>query len=93
MRQDRFGLGIADAVGQTGQRLETVDGDVMAGGDLRSQAQLPQRSSGPCQKVTTSGSIVSPLPQAVIARLEGNPVRACIRCSSSADLPRRALAR
>ena len=42
MRQDRLGLGIADAVGQTGKRLETVDGDVMAGGDLRPQAQLPQ---------------------------------------------------
>ena len=43
MRQDRFGLGIADAIGQAGKRIEAVDGDVMAGRDLRSQAGLPER--------------------------------------------------
>src|ERR1700720_3870182 len=43
MRQHRLGLGIADAIGQFRQRLETVDGDVMTRRDLRSQAQLPER--------------------------------------------------
>ena len=43
MRQDRFGLGIADAVGQAGERIETIDGDLVAGGDLRAQAGLPER--------------------------------------------------
>ena len=42
MRQDRFGLGIADAVGQARQRIETVDGDLVARRDLRSQAGLAQ---------------------------------------------------
>ena len=42
MRQDRFGLGIADACGQAGKRIETVDGDLVAGSELRSQAGLPQ---------------------------------------------------
>jgi hypothetical protein len=38
----RTGLGIADAVGQARHRIETVDGDLVAGGDLRAQAGLPQ---------------------------------------------------
>src|SRR5450432_4244919 len=43
MRQDRLGLGVADAIGQSGQRLEAVDRNLMTGGDLRSQAELPER--------------------------------------------------
>ena len=43
MRQDRFGLGVADAVGQAGKRIETVDGDLVARRDLRSQAGQPER--------------------------------------------------
>ena len=43
VRQDRFGLGIADAIGQARERIETVDGDLVAGGDLRSQAGQPER--------------------------------------------------
>ena len=43
VRQDRFGLGVADAVGQSRERIETVDGDVVAGRDLRSQAGQPER--------------------------------------------------
>ena len=57
MRQDRLGLGIADAVGQARQWIETVDGDLVAGGDLRPQAGQPKTVERPCQKVTTSGRI------------------------------------
>ena len=42
MRQHGFGLGVGDAVGQAGKRIETVDGDLVAGSDLRAQAQMPQ---------------------------------------------------
>jgi hypothetical protein len=44
-------------IGQARQWIETVDGDLVAGGDLRPQAGQPQPSSRPCQKVTTSGRI------------------------------------
>ena len=42
VRQDRFGFGVADAIGQTGKRIEAVDGDVVSRRDLRSQAGLPE---------------------------------------------------
>jgi len=38
VRQHGFGFGIRDAVGQARQRIETVDGYSVAGGDLRAQA-------------------------------------------------------
>ncbi len=56
MRQDRFGLGIADAVGQSRQRLETVDGDLMARRDLRSQAGLPE----PVERAMPEGDDIGP---------------------------------
>ena len=56
MRQDRLGLGIADAVGQARQRIETVDGDLVAGGELRSQAELPQ----PIERAMPEGDDVGP---------------------------------
>ena len=42
MRQYGFGLGVGNAIRQAGERLKAVDGDVVAGGDLGAQAQLPQ---------------------------------------------------
>jgi len=51
--------------GQTGERLETVDGDLMAGGNLRAQAQTAASDRADhARKVTTSGS----MHQSVIAR-------------------------
>src|ERR1700716_2913955 len=43
MRQDRLGLGIADAIGQSRQRLEAEDGGSMARRDRRSQAGRKER--------------------------------------------------
>src|SRR4051794_10430401 len=42
MRQDRLGFRIADAIRQVRDRLETVDGDLVPGGDLGGKAQPPQ---------------------------------------------------
>ena len=42
VRQDRLRFGIADAIGQARQWIETVDGHLVAGGDLRPQAGQPQ---------------------------------------------------
>ena len=56
MRQDRLGLGIADAIGQLRQRLETVDGDLMTGGDLRSQARQPE----PIELAVSEGDDIGP---------------------------------
>ena len=57
MRQHRLGVRIADAIGQAGNGIETVDRDLVAGSELRAQTGLPQASIGPCQKVTMSGSM------------------------------------
>jgi len=56
VRQDRLGLGIADAIGQACDGIEAVDRDLVTGGDLRAQTCLPQPVERPCQKVTISGS-------------------------------------
>src|SRR6202163_710945 len=56
MLQDRLGLGIADAVGQSRQRLEAVDGDSMTGRDLRSQAGLPE----PVERAMPEGDDIGP---------------------------------
>ena len=42
MRQDRLGVRIADARGQAGNGVETVDRDLVAGSQLRAQTGLAQ---------------------------------------------------
>ena len=59
MRQDRLGLGIADTIGQARQWIETVDGDVVAGGDLRPQAGQPQ----PVERAVPESDDVRPHPR------------------------------
>ena len=59
MRQDRLGFGIADAVGQAGQRIETVDGDLVACCDLRSQTGQAQR----IERAMPEGDDVRPHPR------------------------------
>src|SRR6266571_1220777 len=56
MRQDRFGLGVADAVGQLPERFETVDGDLVARRDLRSQAG----ASEPIERAMPEGDDIGP---------------------------------